>query len=75
MSAIGFSASSPTELQRLREAYGSLNDVTRNLVNIEECLRKQDLRTARHYLRAAEWHVGQSKQRLASVGKSKPQAK
>jgi hypothetical protein len=30
MSAIGFSPGTPNELDQLREAYGSLNDVERN---------------------------------------------
>jgi hypothetical protein len=35
MSAIGFSPSSPSELDQLREAYHSLNDITRNLASAQ----------------------------------------
>jgi hypothetical protein len=75
MSAIGFSAHAPSELDQLREAYSSLNDVTRNLASAQKCLQKEDLRMAEHHLRAAEWHVGQAKQRIAAVGQSKPGCK
>jgi hypothetical protein len=36
MSAIGFCLHSPSELDQLREAYGSLNDVERNLAGAIE---------------------------------------
>jgi len=71
MSAIGFSPGTPNELDQLREAYRSLNDIARNLASAQKCLKKEDLRMAEHHLRAAERHVGQAKQRLASVGKLK----
>jgi hypothetical protein len=71
MSPIGFSPHYPSELDQLREAYRSLNDITRNLASAQKCLKKEDLRMAEHHLRAAEWHVGQAKQRLGSVGRSK----
>jgi len=68
MSAIGFSPQSPNQLDQLREAYRSLNDITRNLASAQKCLQQEDLRMAEHHLRAAEWHVGQAKQRIAAVG-------
>jgi len=71
MSAIGFSPGTPNELDQLREAYRSLNDITRNLASAQKCLKQEDLRMADHHLRAAEWHVGQAKQKLATVGQSK----
>jgi len=40
MSAIGFSPQSPNELDQLREAYRSLNDITRNLASAQKCLQK-----------------------------------
>lgn len=48
--AIGFSPQPPSELDQLREAYRSLNDVTRNLANVAACLRKQDLRMAETFV-------------------------
>jgi hypothetical protein len=71
MSAIGFAPGAPNELDQLREAYRSLNDITRNLASAQKCLKKEDLRMAEHHLRAAEWHAGQAKQRIAGVGQLK----
>ena len=71
MSSIGFSPGAPNELDQLREAYRSLNDITRNLASAQKCLQKEDLRMAEHLLRAAEWHVGQAKQRIGAVGQGK----
>jgi len=48
-------------LDQLREAYKSLNDITRNLASAQKCLQKEDLRVAEYHLRAAEWHLGQAK--------------
>ena len=74
MSAIGFTPQL-NEIEELRNAYGAMNDVLRNLRNVRECLRREDFRMADHHLRAAEWHVGQAKQRIAAVGQSKPGSK
>jgi hypothetical protein len=60
MSAIGFSPGTPNELDQLREAYRSLNDITRNLASAHKCLKKEDLRMAEHHLRAAEMARGTS---------------
>ena len=70
MSAIGFSPGTPNELDQLREAYRSLNDITRNLASAQQCLKQEDLRMAEHHLRAAGWHVAQAKQRIEAVGQS-----
>ena len=68
MSAIGFSPGTPNELDQLREAYRSLNDITRNLASAQKCLKQEDLRMAEHHLQAAEWHVRQARQRIEAVG-------
>jgi hypothetical protein len=70
VSAIGFQPSTD-ELERLREAYSSLNDVTRNLASAQRCIKAQDQRMAEHHLRAAEWHAAQAKKTIAEVGKLK----
>jgi hypothetical protein len=62
MSTIGFSPGTPHELDQLREAYRSLNDITRNLASAHNCLQKDDLRMAEHHLRAAEWHAASEAQ-------------
>jgi len=61
MSAIGFSPGTANELDQLREAYRSLNDITRNLASAQKCLQQEDLRMVEHHLRAAEWHAAQAK--------------
>jgi hypothetical protein len=71
MSSIGFAPGQESEVEQLRSAYKSMNDVTRNLAGAAKCIKDHDLRMADHYLRAAEWHAGQAKQSLAAVGKSK----
>jgi hypothetical protein len=70
MSAIGFTPQL-NEIDELRKAYGAMNDVARNLASVSQCLKRQDLRMADHHLRAAEWHLGQAKQRIAAVGQAK----
>ena len=68
--SIGFAPRTENELEQLRSAYKSLNDVTRNLANVAKCVKSQDLRMAEHHLRAAEWHLGQAKQVIAVVGQA-----
>lgn len=68
--SIGFAPRTENELEQLRSAYKSLNDVTRNLANAAKCVKNQDVRMAEHHLRAAEWHLGQAKQVIAGVGQS-----
>jgi hypothetical protein len=70
MSAIGFTPQL-NEIDELREAYGAMNDVSRNLRNVRECALREDWRMADHHLRAAEWHLGQAKERIAAVGLAK----
>jgi hypothetical protein len=71
MSAIGFTPAPPNEIEALREAYGSMNDVARNLASVARCIKKQDLRMADHHLRAAEWHLDQAKEKIAAVGQAR----
>ena len=68
--AIGFAPGAESDVERLRSAYKSLNDVTRNLANVASCVKSQDMRMAEHHLRAAEWHLAQAKQNIAGVGQS-----
>ena len=46
MSAVGFNPAPVNELEELRKAYGSLNDVTRNLADAVKCINRQDLKLA-----------------------------
>jgi ABC-type Fe3+-citrate transport system substrate-binding protein len=71
MSSIGFAPRAASELEQLRSAYKSINDVTRNIANAVKCIKEQDLRLAEHHLRAAEWHASQARQAIASIGQSR----
>ena len=71
MSSIGFAPRPESEVEQLRSAYRSLNDVTRNLAGVAKCVKSQDLKMAEHHLRAAEWHLGEAKRILTAVGQSK----
>ena len=71
MSSIGFAPRQGSEMEQLRAAYKSLNDVARNLTSAERCVKGQDLKMAEHHLRAAEWHLGQAKRTIAELGQSK----
>jgi hypothetical protein len=73
MSSIGFAPRPTSELEQLRTAYRSLNDVIRNLASAAKCIKNQDLRLAEHHLRAAEWHASQAKQAITLVGQAKRQ--
>lgn len=73
MSSIGFAPQATSELEQLRAAYRSLNDVIRNLTSAAKCIKNQDLRLAEHHLRAAEWHASQAKQAITLVGQTKRQ--
>lgn len=71
MSSIGFAPRPESEVEQLRSAYRSLNDVTRNLASVAKCVKGQDLKMAEHHLRAAEWHLGEAKRMIADLGQSK----
>ena len=45
MFAIGFTPQ-PNEIDELRNAYGAMNDVQRNIKNVRECVRREDFRMA-----------------------------
>ena len=71
MSSIGFAPRPESEVEQLRSAYRSLNDVTRNLASVAKCVKGQDLKMAEHHLRAAEWHLTEAKRMIADLGQSK----
>jgi hypothetical protein len=71
MSSIGFVPRVENEMDQLRAAYRSMNDVARNLANAAQCVKDNDPRMAAHHIRAAEWHVAQAKHAIALIGQSK----
>lgn len=70
MSSIGFTPQL-SEIDELRNAYGAMNDVARNIKSVRECAQREDWRMADHHLRAADWHLGQAKEKIAAVGQAK----
>ena len=44
--SIGFAPHAESEVEQLRSAYKSLNDVSRNLMNVARCIKQQELRMA-----------------------------
>jgi hypothetical protein len=72
MSSVGFSSQSKDdELEKLREAWRSLNDLLKNLANAEACLRNLDLKLTGDHLKVAKWNSEQVKKAIAVVGESK----
>jgi hypothetical protein len=73
MSSVGFVSGAVKELEQLREAWKTLNDLLKNLANAEACLQKHDLKLTAVHLRVAKWNVGQVKKSIAAVGQTKNQ--
>ena len=72
MSSVGFTLQSKDhELERLREAWHSLNDLLKNLNNAEACLNNPDLKLTADHLQVAKWNLGQVKKALTVVGQAK----
>jgi hypothetical protein len=76
MSSVGFTPQSKDhELEKMREAWRSLNDLLKNLANAEACLQNQDLKLTADHLKVAKWNVAQVKKAIAVVGQSKSQTR
>jgi len=71
MSSVGFTSQSQDELEKLREAYRSLNDLMKNLKNAEICLKNLDLKLTGDHLKVARWNVEQVKKAITTVGLNK----
>ena len=75
MSSVGFtSQGKDDELEKLREAWRSLNDLLKNLSNAEACLKNLDLKLTSDHIKVAKWNVSQVKKAIAMVGQSKSQS-
>jgi hypothetical protein len=61
MSSVGFVPGAVKELEQLREAWKTLNDLLKNLANAEASLQKHDLQLTAVPLKAAKWNAGQAK--------------
>jgi len=73
MSSVGFVPGAVKELEQLREAWKTLNDLLKNLDNAEACLQKHDLKLTAVHLKVAKWNAGQAKKAIAAVGQVKNQ--
>ena len=74
MSSVGFTAQSrDNELEKLRDAWRSLNDLLKNLTNAEACLKNHDLKLTADHLKVAKWNAGQVKKAITAVGQAKNQ--
>jgi hypothetical protein len=72
MSSVGFTPQSKDyELEKLREAWRSLNDLLKNLSNAEACLKNLDLKLTGDHIKVAKWNVAQVKKAIAVVGQAK----
>jgi hypothetical protein len=69
--AVGFLPEPINEVEELRKAYGSLNDIARNLKDALSHLHKCDLNTLGACLRAAQWHTEQAKKSIEKAGQEK----
>ncbi len=75
MSSVGFIPRSESELEQLRAAYQILNDLLRNLVAAEACLKNLDLKMTGDHLKVAQWNAQQARRKIESIGREKPGAK
>ena len=74
MSSVGFTVQSKDEeVEKLREAWKTLNDLLKNLANAEACLRNLDLKLTGDHLKVAKWNAEQVKKAIAVVGQAKNQ--
>lgn len=72
MSSVGFTShSKDDELEKLREAWRSLNDLLKNLANAEACLKNLDLKLTGDHLKVAKWNAEQVKKAIEIVGRAR----
>ena len=72
MSSVGFTPQTKDhELEKLREAWRSLNDLLKNLTNAEASLQNHDLSLTANHLQVAKWNVAQVKKAIAAAGQAK----
>jgi hypothetical protein len=73
MSSVGFTAGDAHELEKLREAWKSLNALLKNIQNAEACLNNHDLKLTADHLHVAKWNIGEVKKAIKFIGQSKNQ--
>ena len=73
MSSVGFTPESGHEIEKLREACSSLNDVLRGITCAQDCIDLQNFGMAKDHLKAALWHAGEAKKVITALGQAKNQ--
>jgi hypothetical protein len=73
MSSVGFTPSVEREIEKLREAWQSLNALLKNITNAEACLQNHDLELTADHLKVAKWSVDEVKRAIKAVGQSQNQ--
>ena len=72
MSSVGFTSNGrDIELDKLREADDSLNDVVRGIEAAMACIDAMNFGMAKAHLNAAKWHTDKAKKAIAVVGQAK----
>ena len=67
-SSVGFSRDGGiNELEKLREACGSLNDVLRGIASAQDCIDLQNFGMAKDHLKAALWHAGEARKVITTM--------
>ena len=61
------------ELEKLREAYDSLNDVVRGIESAVAAIDSMNFGTAKDHLNAAKSHAGEAKKKITMVGQGRNQ--
>ena len=73
MSSVAFVPSTAKAIEKLRQAWMSLNTLLKNITNAEACLQNHDLKLTADHLKIAKWNVGELKKTIAAVGQAKSQ--
>jgi hypothetical protein len=71
MSSVGFNRNGSAEIEQLREACQSLNDVLRGIASAQACIELMNFGMAKDHLKAAEWHTRQAKKVISRLGQAK----
>jgi hypothetical protein len=70
MSSVDFVPGAVKEVEQLREAWKTLNDLLKNLASAEVCLQKHVLKLTAPHLKVAKWNAGQAMKAIAAVGQA-----
>jgi hypothetical protein len=71
MGSVQFMSNPEKELETLREAWKTLNDILKNIAHAEACLHNHDLKLTADHLKVAKWNVEQAKKAIKVLGEAK----